>query len=133
MDSIADCIISVEQAALDRWGRGDPEGFLEASADDVVYFDPYVQKRVDGKSALRERYQVMWGKIRVDRFEMVDPKVQLCGDAAVLTFNHISHVDDRQIRWNCTEVFRKQDDGWKIIQSHWSYTCHPAIVSNPGE
>ena len=133
MQSIVEKIIGIEKVALERWGRGDPEGFLEVSADDVVYFDPYVEKRVDGKTALRERYQVIWGKIRVDRFEMKDPKVQVCGDAAVLTFNHVSYVDDRQVRWNCTEVYRKREDDWWIIQSHWSYTCHPATVASPGE
>lgn len=32
-------IIGMERAALDRWGNGDPGGFLEISAEDVSYFD----------------------------------------------------------------------------------------------
>ena len=38
---VARTIIELERAALDRWGRGDPSGFLEISAPEVVYFDPY--------------------------------------------------------------------------------------------
>ncbi len=133
MPGAADIIISMERKALDRWGHGDPEGFLEISAEDVVYFDPYVEKRVDGKAALRERYQLLRGKVRVDRFEMIDPKVQFCGDAAILTFNHVSHIDARIVRWNCTEVYRQSAARWEIVQSHWSYTCHPAIVAGAGE
>jgi len=132
-ESDADEIIAIERAALDRWGRGDPEGFLEISADDVVYFDPYVPKRIDGRAALRTRYADLKGKVRVDRFEMIDPKVQFCGEAAVLTFNHVSSIDDRAVRWNCTEVFRRRGGGWEIIQTHWSYTTHPAIMGGPGE
>jgi hypothetical protein len=30
----------MERAALDRWGKGDPEGYLELMARDVTYFDP---------------------------------------------------------------------------------------------
>lgn len=35
-------IIALERAALDRWGKGDPKGFLETYAPDVTYFDPGV-------------------------------------------------------------------------------------------
>ena len=43
---IAQTIIGMERAALERWGRGDPSGFLEISADDVVYFDPFQPRRL---------------------------------------------------------------------------------------
>lgn len=126
-------LIQMERAALDRWGKGDPGGFLEISAADVAYFDPYVDMRIDGIEALRARYQAIWGKVHVDSFEMIDPRVQLCGSTAVLTFNLVSHVRGQAIRWNCTEVYGKRDGVWRIIQSHWSYTTHPAIVAAPGE
>ncbi len=123
----------MEQAALERWGRGDPDGFLEISAEDVVYFDPYVTKRVDGRAALRARYDQIRGQVRVDRFEMIAPEVQFCGEAAVLTFNHVSFIGDRTVRWNCTEVFRRCGAGWEIIQTHWSLTTHPAIVGGAAQ
>ena len=44
-------IIALESAALERWGNGDPSGFLEICAPDVVYFDPYQEKRIDGLDA----------------------------------------------------------------------------------
>lgn len=130
MNDFTEPIIALERAALERWGRGDPGGFLEISADDVVYFDPYLERRIDGLEALRERYQTLWGQILVDRFELINPKVQFCGDGAVLTFNYRSFSGDEESRWNCTEVFRKDGPDWRIIQTHWSYTCHPAIVSS---
>jgi hypothetical protein len=33
-------IIGLEKAALERWNHGDPSGYLELYAPDVVYFDP---------------------------------------------------------------------------------------------
>src|SRR5713101_3161098 len=36
--NVAEHIVELERAALDRWGRGDPNGFLEVSALDVSYF-----------------------------------------------------------------------------------------------
>ena len=115
-------IIALEKAALARWGNGDPAGFLEISAPDIVYFDPYVPRRVDGWEALNECYQPIWGKIRFDRFELLNPNVQVTGDIAVLTFNYVSFTGEECDRWNCTEVYRRDPQGWRIIQTHWSYT-----------
>ena len=115
-------IIAMEKAALKRWGSGDPSGFLDISAPDVVYFDPYVPRRVDGLAALTECYRPIWGKIFFDRFELLNPVVQRSGDMAVLTFNYVSYTEEEANRWNCTEVYRRRDGQWKIIQTHWSYT-----------
>jgi ketosteroid isomerase-like protein len=118
---IPSTIIAMECAALERWIHGDPSGFLEICAPDVVYFDPY-RERLDGLEALTALYKELWGKIHVDRFELLNPLVQVIGDAAVLTFNYVSYVGESESRWNCTEVYRKNDVRWQIIQTHWSYT-----------
>ncbi len=115
-------IISMECAALDRWIHGDPSGFLEICAQDVVYFDPYREKRIDGLEALTALYQELRGKILLDRYELLNPLVQVIGDAAVLTFNYVSYIGKNEDRWNCTEVYRRNGDRWQIIQTHWSYT-----------
>ncbi len=127
---ITGALIALENAALRRWGNGDPSGFLEICAPDVVYFDPYLEKRIDGIEALTQYYKATWGQVRFDRFELINPCVQISGDLAVLTFNYASYTGEASSRWNCTEVYRRNDDGWKIIQTHWSYTRHPGIVGN---
>ncbi len=119
---VAATIIALERAALDRWGKGDPSGFLEISAPDVVYFDPYRERRVDGLRALTALYQTLWGQVHIDRFELLNPLVQVCGDMAVLTFNYVSYSGDERSDWNCTEVYRRDDGRWRIVQTHWSYT-----------
>ena len=121
---IAGTIIALEHAALNRWGKGDPSGYLEISAPDVVYFDPFLERRLDGLEALTRYYETLRGKIRIDRDEFISPKVQICGDAAILTFNLVSHIGGTQMRWNCTEVFQNHEGRWRIIQTHWSITQH---------
>jgi len=120
-------LVELERAALARWLAGDPSGFLEISAPDVVYFDPYRERRVDGLEALTRIYEELRGKIFASRFEILNPRVQRVGDAAVLTFNFVSYAgqQDHALRWNCTEVYRRDPAGWRIIQSHWSYTWPP--------
>ncbi|MFN8549121.1 MAG: DUF4440 domain-containing protein [Candidatus Eisenbacteria bacterium] len=121
---VAEDILALEEAALRRWCKGDPSGFLELCAEDVVYFDPYLERRMNGLAALTAYYESIRGKVQVERFEMIEPYVQLIGDAAVLTFNFVSWGEKEEpSRWNCTEVFRRRGDGWRIIQTHWSYTA----------
>jgi hypothetical protein len=119
---VAATIVAMERAALDRWGRGDPSGFLEISASDVVYFDPFQPRRVDGIAALMALYESLRGQAHIDRYELINPNVQLGGDLAVLTFNYVSRAGEKETRWNCTEVYRCAAGQWRIIQTHWSLT-----------
>lgn len=120
--AVAAELISLERAALDTWGRGDPSGFLEICAPDVVYFDPFLERRIDGLAGLTAHYEGIRGKIRIDRYELLNPLVQGDGQLAVLTFNYVSWGSEGESKWNCTEVYRRDPAGWRIIQTHWSYT-----------
>lgn len=122
-DTLAQKNIAMEQSALDRWGQDDPDGFLEISAEDVVYFDPFQERRLNGRFELKQLYERLRGTIHVDRYEMLNPMVQSVDSMAVLTFNLVSYEKEKMYRWNCTEVYRLQSGGqWKIIQTHWSFT-----------
>jgi hypothetical protein len=125
VSNASDQIIALERQALDRWGRGDPSGFLEISAPDVVYFDPFLAHRLDGRDALLEYYEGLRGKISVESYELLNPLVQECRGVAVLTFNLVCRTSiGAEMLWNSTEVYRREDAGWRIIQSHWSKTNH---------
>jgi ketosteroid isomerase-like protein len=122
-----EAIVALERAALDRWGKGDPQGYLETYASEVTYFDPMRDKRVDGLAAMRELLLPITGKVKVDRYEMIAPKVQRHGDVAVLSYNLASHGrgptgDSVTVHWNSTAVYGRLDGKWKIIHSHWSFT-----------
>jgi ketosteroid isomerase-like protein len=122
-----DTIVDLERGALDRWGKGDPNGFFDIMAPDQTYFDPMTARRIDGQDALKEYILPFAGRIRIERIEMIDPKVQRSGDLAVLTFNLVNYgaqLDDGPkgtTRWNATEVFQRFYGSWKIVHSHWSY------------
>lgn len=118
----AAAILDMERRALDRWGKGDPDGFLEICAPDVVYFDPFTERRVDGIGALRDLYDGIRGKIQIDSYDILNSKVDVCGDVAVLTFNFVSRGGDGAWRWNTTEVYRRLQGSWRIIHTHWSLT-----------
>ena len=121
-NDVAEQIIAMERAAFDRWTKGDPSGFLEINAPEVTYFDPLLEKRLNGLEELKALYEPIRGKIYVDRYELLNPHVQLHGDTAVLTFNYVSWIGEKESRWNCTEVYKRFAEGWRIIHTHWSMT-----------
>jgi len=127
-DYSPDKIIAMEKAALDRWVKGDPQGYLEIMDTDLTYFDPFQEKRLDGRAAMRDFVTPFTGKIHVDRYEMLNPKVQRDGNIAVLSFNLVDYANQAdggekvEARWNSSEVYRKVGSNWRIIHSHWSRT-----------
>ena len=127
MDRLLEELVALERSALDRWIRLDPQGYLDLQAPEVTYFDPTQDKRLDGLQAMKDLLVPLTGKIKVDRYDMVNPTVQRHGDAAILTFNLISYrkradgTEQAIARWNSTETYARVNGRWRIVHSHWSY------------
>lgn len=128
-------LMQLETYAMERWRQGDPWGFIEISAPEVTYFDTGTPARINGRESLRAEYQLREGKIFYDVMDFIDPRVQVCSNMAVLTYRFLStklRTDgaiESRIPWNCTEVFRYGEDGWRIIHTHWSY-IHGMLSEN---
>ena len=130
-------IIALERAALDRWGKGDPGGYLSIYDAEITYFDPARETRADGLPAMEAYYAPVAGKIKVDRYEMIAPKVQRRGDVAVLSYQLVSHGTSASgnayvLRWNSTKVYARSGNDWKLLHDHWSYT-KPELKQPTGE
>ena len=93
--AISETIIALEKGALEKWNQGDPSGYLELSADDVTYFDPSIELRLDGLDNLKKYYEPIKGQIHVSKYEMLNPKVTATNSMAVLTFNLLSYQADK--------------------------------------
>jgi len=119
-------LLALERAALDRWGRGDPSGFVEICAPEVTYFDPFLAQRIEGLPALTAYYESLRGQVKVDRDELVSPAVLACGDTAVLSFNYASYSGDDSMHWHCTEVYGQRQGAWRILHTHWSLLANGA-------
>lgn len=134
-----DQILMLERAALDRWGTGDPGGFLEVYAADISYFDPVTAARIDGHQAMEHYYRPFVGKIQVARYEMLNPHVVVDGHMALLTYNLVNYLRDAEgvesvgSRWNSTTVYQRREGRWKAIHSHWSFTRHAAFQNMTAE
>jgi len=120
-------ILRLEAAAMERWRKGDPYGFLELSAPEVTYFDTNTKARLNGYDELKKEYDKLIGKVQYDVMEFIQPRIQIFDDTAVLFYQFFSTTlnPDGTIQsrtpWNCTEVFAKITGEWKIVHTHWSF------------
>ena len=120
-------VMALESAAMERWRKGDPWGFIEISAPDVSYIDTGTSPRIDGIEPLRAEYATRAGKIFFDIMDFVDPQVQVCGDLATLVYRFFSGglrpdgTITRNTAWYCSEVFVRRAGVWRILHTQWSF------------
>jgi hypothetical protein len=68
---------------------------------------------MDGRAALERYYKP--GVVSIQRYALINPLVQVVGNAAILTFNCVSYGGaEGEYRWICTEVHRRTSDLWQI-------------------
>lgn len=101
--------------------------FPNNSSAEMTYFDPSLEKRLDGSKAFSELCKSAEGKFTIDEYEMVDPKVQVYGEIAILSYNLVDYSKtsqgvEQKFLWNSTEVYHKEGGDWRIVHSHWSFT-----------
>lgn len=133
--NVAAKIIALEKGALDRWGNGDPMGFVEIAAPQITYFDPDVELRIDGIQAFTGLMEGIKGKIFMEGYELLNPTVEIADELAVLSFNYASwgESDGEPWRsdWNSSEIYREIDGQWRLVHSHWSRTQPESREAGP--
>lgn len=121
-ENIKAMILALEEQALEQWNNGNPDGFIDLSADDVIYIDPSFENKLVGKKALENYYNSIRGKIKIDLWKMISPVIQLSSEVAVLTYNYEAHRDGVIFLMSCTEIYKLYSKNqWKIIHTHWSF------------
>lgn len=137
VSKITQTILALEQEINDRWGKGDVDGALDVYSEDVTYFDPITEVRMEGRKAVETYFrQFFEGKLNVLRNEIPNPQVIVCdgGDLAVLSYNLLNFVGDGQggekagTAWNSTQIYRLINGQWRVVHVNWSFTRHPAAM-----
>jgi len=120
---LAQHIIGLERAALDKWFNGDTSGYEKLwSRRSFSYFDAVVTERIDSHAAIEEVLKTIDGKLFADSYDFRNPRVQIGEDMAVLTYQLFAKTTLIDMEYNCIEVYQKEEDGqWRVIHSTWSF------------
>ena len=121
-------LMALTRASLDDWyGQSDPTIFATGFADKATYYDPWVGGRLDD-GAISEYLMAFLGQVPKVEYDIPDPRVDLHGETAILTFvcNSTDPKTGVTTPWNVTEIFIRSSGGWKRVHANWSYTTAPA-------
>jgi hypothetical protein len=116
----AEEIVALERRAMDGWLKGDPGPQLAITDPQIAYFHAVVENRLDGLAPVKDLYERYRGTPLFDSYEILTPKVQVCGEVAVLTYRLAQHTRTVTTFWNATQVYRMSKEGWRVIHTHWS-------------
>lgn len=122
-DTLTAKIIALEKGALDKWFKGDTSGYLTLwSPTNFSYFDSSKPHRVDTYAEIKQFVLAnVEGKLFADAYDFEDPRVQINGDMAVLTYQLYAKTSLNDMRYNCIEVYEREGDDWKVVHSTWAF------------
>lgn len=120
---LAQHIIGLEKAALDKWFNGDSSGYRELwSKKNFSYFDGVFDHRVDTHEEITKFVTtVVDNKLYAKSYDFCNPRVQFGEDMAILTYQLHADTTLINMHYNCIEIFKKEDDGWRVVHSTWSF------------
>ena len=125
-DKVADEVIALAKA---QWAAGiakDTDKVVSFLADDYTEFNGGYPTRLDGKELNATLYRAAeMGEAKTLVSDMVNAKVQVYGDVAILTYNFIGSgmTVDGEVEPNLaksTRVYAKIDGAWKLVHANFA-------------
>ncbi len=118
-------ILEKEKDALNSWADGSVTGYTKHFDDEATYIDDIgAHNRIDGLPAIRAYAAKLdsIGMISKHTYEIINPKVQLYQDIAIITLQYHPYKLDGKpgTKWKATSVYALMDNDWKVVHAHWS-------------
>ena len=122
---IEQLVLEKEKDALNSWAEGSITGYTKYFDDEVTYIDDIgAHNRIDGLPAVRAYAGTLdsMGMITKHRYEIINPKVQVYQDIAIITLQYHPYKPDDTpgTKWKATSVYALIDNDWKVVHAHWS-------------
>jgi ketosteroid isomerase-like protein len=121
--AIAASIIAREKASVEAWQRKDKAFYVDFLADDATFFSfesPYLE--TEPKENFLPKFEQYADIFKINDFQMHNPRVQVYGDTAVLTYNSSASVSMAGQMMNytskVTSVYIKQGNTWRVVHAH---------------
>jgi len=122
-------VIAREKAAFEAWQRKDKAFYADYWGDDFTEFlphSPYLA--TDPKANLLPRFEQLTERWKIVDFQMYNPRVQVYGDVAVLTYTEAVegryHGQPVSYTGKATMVYVKQGGAWRGV--HYHESANPA-------
>lgn len=118
----SEIILSHKREALENWSNGNPSGYFIHASGDLTYFDDIgAQNRMEGLESITSYAKTLEEIIPKHKYEMVNPKVQVYGDMAILSYHYhpFTLEGEPSTKWRSSVVY-SNINGWKMVHAHWT-------------
>jgi len=129
-DEIAKAVIAREKASAEAWKKKDKAFFADFMSDDSTYFgamSPYLE--TDPKENFLPKFEQYAELFKMIDFQMYNPRVQVYGDTAILTYNSsvMANFGGQPLNYTgkMTSVYVKQGATWRVVHGHESMNPGP--------
>ncbi len=109
-------------AANDKWAAGDPMGFMESAAPDIIWSDDLgAQNRITGYENLKAYLETFKGQIPPHQHELIDPMFQFFDDIVIVSYRYQGIFEGETAPpWKVTSVYRYADGDWLSVHENWT-------------
>jgi ketosteroid isomerase-like protein len=117
-------ILEVEKAMVREFNAGDMESVLSHFHPRVIGFSSTQQERVSGLGGMKKTFNYYHQASTHMKYRIAEPKVQLFGDTAIVTFHWTVELGKGRprhvIKGRGSHVLAHQDGKWLIVHEHFS-------------
>ncbi len=118
---LEELVADIEAELEVYYGESDPSRYVAKYAEDITYFDPWVDGKLEGRVAASDHLMAFTGTIPPFAYEVVNADVELEGDTAIFSYEiDLSGPDGEDVlTWNVTEIFRDAQGDRELIHAHF--------------
>lgn len=128
LDAVQRELLEISWRMLEAIHTGDSQTYADLSMPDLSCYEDVCQYRIDGLEFHLSLIKQMSESpaLKPIRFDMLAPRVQVHGDAGIVTYTRLmTYNEDGRPRWatfNETRVFVRVAGRWKMAHFHRSPT-----------
>ncbi len=128
---VADEVIAITRAHWAAEMRKDAAAWGKNVADDYTVFEGAFPTRIDGKATMQHVVDGNFsGSDALITAEMANEKVQVYGDTAILSYNYIASVKNKDGKVSpamakSTRVYVRQGGQWMLVHANFAPVTSP--------
>ena len=126
-DKVAEEIIAITKAQWEAQSDKKPASvWMKTVADEYTEFNSDSPTRLDGKELNGRLYDASTsGGVEFVADEMVNEKVQVYGDVAILSYNYVGYIKDKDGKVEpslskSTRVYAKKNGKWMLVHANFA-------------
>lgn len=108
--------------AAEKWSKGEPMGYVECAAKDIVWLDDLgALKPISGSQALKKYLESFRGQVPSHKFELLDPLFQVYNGIVIVTYRYQGIFDGEESvnPYQITSVYRYENGDWLSVHENW--------------